>query len=45
MGRAMSRLRPFQQTAKAAIFQHWQDGRRNVLLKSPTGSVFLPTLL
>lgn len=34
----MSRLRPFQQTAKAAIFQHWQDGRRNVLLKSPTGS-------
>jgi len=34
----MSRLRPFQQTAKAAIFQHWQEGRKNVLLKSPTGS-------
>lgn len=34
----MSRLRPFQRTAKASILQHWQEGRRNVLLKSPTGS-------
>ena len=34
----MSRLRPFQQNAKAAIFQHWQEGHKNVLLKSPTGS-------
>lgn len=34
----MSRLRPFQQTIKAAVFQHWQEGRRNVLIKSPTGS-------
>lgn len=34
----MSRLRPFQQTIKAAVLQHWQEGRRNVLVKSPTGS-------
>lgn len=34
----MSHLRPFQQTIKAAVFQHWQEGRRNVLVKSPTGS-------
>lgn len=34
----MSHLRPFQQTIKAAVFQQWQDGRRNVLVKSPTGS-------
>ena len=34
----MSRLRPFQQGIKAAVFQHWNEGRRNVLVKSPTGS-------
>lgn len=34
----MSRLRPFQTTIKHAVFQHWQEGRRNVLVKSPTGS-------
>lgn len=34
----MSRLRPFQETIKASVFQHWQEGRRNVLVKSPTGS-------
>lgn len=34
----MSILRPFQQSIKAAIFQHWNEGRRNVLVKSPTGS-------
>lgn len=34
----MSRLRPFQQSIKAAVMQHWQQGRRNVLVKSPTGS-------
>ena len=34
----MSRLRPFQSTIKAAVFQHWQGGRQNVLIKSPTGS-------
>lgn len=34
----MSRLRPFQQGIKAAVFQHWNDGKRNILVKSPTGS-------
>jgi len=34
----MSRLRPYQATIKAAVFQHWNEGRRNVLVKSPTGS-------
>ncbi len=34
----MSRLRPFQLGIKAAVFQHWNDGKRNVLVKSPTGS-------
>lgn len=34
----MSRLRPFQQGIKAAVFQHWNEGKRNVLVKSPTGS-------
>lgn len=34
----MSSLRPFQETIKASVFQHWQEGRRNVLVKSPTGS-------
>lgn len=34
----MSRLRPFQATIKAEVFQHWQESRRNVLVKSPTGS-------
>lgn len=34
----MSRLRPFQQGIKTAVFQHWNEGRRNVLVKSPTGS-------
>ncbi len=34
----MSRLRPFQTTIKGAVFEHWQAGRRNVLVKSPTGS-------
>jgi len=34
----MSRLRPYQASIKAAVFQHWQEGRRNVLVKSPTGS-------
>jgi len=41
----MSRLRPFQQTAKAAIFQHWQEGRKNVLLRSPTGSVIFADIV
>lgn len=34
----MSRLRPFQTSIKAAVFQHWNNGARNVLVKSPTGS-------
>ncbi len=34
----MSRLRPYQAASKAAIFEQWQSGHRNVLLKSPTGS-------
>lgn len=34
----MSRLRPFQSSIKAAVFQHWNEGKRNVLVKSPTGS-------
>jgi len=34
----MSRLRPYQATIKAAVFQHWAAGNRNVLVKSPTGS-------
>lgn len=34
----MSRLRPFQIGIKAAVFQHWNAGKRNVLVKSPTGS-------
>lgn len=34
----MSNLRPFQQSIKSAIFAHWQQGARNVLVKSPTGS-------
>lgn len=34
----MSHLRPFQQAIKTAVFQHWREGRRNVLVKSPTGS-------
>lgn len=34
----MSRLRPYQATIKAAVFQHWAAGKRNVLVKSPTGS-------
>lgn len=34
----MSRLRPFQLGIKAAVFQHWNAGKRNVLVKSPTGS-------
>lgn len=34
----MSRLRPFQIGIKSAVFQHWNEGKRNVLVKSPTGS-------
>lgn len=34
----MSRLRPFQHSMKQAVLQHWQQGARNVLIKSPTGS-------
>lgn len=34
----MSKLRPFQTTIKASVFQHWGAGHRNVLVKSPTGS-------
>lgn len=34
----MSRLRPFQSGIKAGVYQHWNEGRRNVLVKSPTGS-------
>lgn len=34
----MSRLHPFQHGIKSAVFQHWNEGRRNVLIKSPTGS-------
>lgn len=34
----MSRLRPYQSSIKAAVFQQWQAGKRNVLVKSPTGS-------
>lgn len=34
----MSRLRPFQSSIKAAVYQHWNAGARNVLVKSPTGS-------
>lgn len=34
----MSRLRPPQQTIKAGIFQKWNEGYRNVLVKSSTGS-------
>ena len=34
----MSRLRPFQQSIKTAVLQHWNEGKRNVLVKSPTGS-------
>lgn len=37
-GATMSRLRPFQVGIKSAVFQHWNEGRRNVLVKSPTGS-------
>lgn len=34
----MSRLRPFQATIKQQVFEQWSAGRRNVLVKSPTGS-------
>lgn len=34
----MSRLRPFQISIKQQVFDHWHAGKRNVLVKSPTGS-------
>lgn len=34
----MSRLRPFQHGIVDAVFGHWREGRRNALVKSPTGS-------
>lgn len=34
----MSRLRPYQASIKAAVFEQWASGKRNVLVKSPTGS-------
>lgn len=34
----MSRLRPFQTVIKHGVFSHWHAGKRNVLVKSPTGS-------
>src|SRR6478736_1548380 len=34
----MSRLRGYQVAEKLAIFQQWHAGKRNVLLKAPTGS-------
>ena len=34
----MSRLRPFQTKLSDAVFACWREGKRNVLVKSPTGS-------
>jgi len=34
----MSRLRPFQKSIQFEVFAHWNGGRRNVLVKSATGS-------
>lgn len=34
----MSRLRPFQQQIKTELYQRWQEGLRNVLIVSATGS-------
>ncbi len=34
----MSRLRPFQRDIKAGVFNAWGAGRRNVLVKSATGT-------
>lgn len=34
----MSRLRPFQTEIKKEVLQHWQQGAKHVLIKSPTGS-------
>lgn len=34
----MSRLRPFQQAIKDKVLAHWAAGKKNVLVKSPTGS-------
>lgn len=34
----MSRLRPPQVKMQAEVFAHWNAGKRNVLIKSPTGS-------
>lgn len=34
----MFKLRPYQNTAKAKIYEAWQSGHRNVLLVLPTGA-------
>lgn len=34
----MSRLRPFQTTIKGEVFRLWGEGKKNILVKSPTGS-------
>lgn len=34
----MSRLRPFQRGIKGAVYDHWNQGARNVLVKAPTGA-------
>ena len=34
----MSDLRPYQSTIKTKVFQHWNAGKPNVLVKSSTGS-------
>lgn len=34
----MTHLFPFQQAIVEQVFNHWESGKRNVLVKSPTGS-------
>lgn len=34
----MSKLRPYQQKIKADVFDHWRQQKRNVLVKSGTGT-------